>query len=172
MKTLIGFFSSMAQVRSAMEHLSSQKFGSPTMTALSESAQTAHPINVQRPASPGEDGLPANTADIAAASAGRIPLPAILDPTTSHELNGSLKDEPSARPIADPGVASIPGGLSGALKGWGFSGQAAHDCEQQIREGHALLVVELISDDMTFDIQNILTQEGADHILDSGHLKV
>lgn len=172
MKTLIGFFDSMAQVRQAMELLGTASFGSPTMTAISDATRTAHPINVQKPESPGEEGLPTNSADTVSAMAGRLPLAAILDPITSDEINSSLKDEPSARPITDPGLASIPGGLAGALKRWGFSGADVRNCEQQVAQGHALLVVELTSDNDSNTVQQTLIQEGADRVLDSGHLKI
>ncbi len=173
MKTLIGFFDSPAQARAVIERLGTAAdfVSPPTSTLISRSTATTETrdhLKSEAPTSPGQDGLPAATADLVEATAGRLQLPNTLDTVAP----GDSTNQAATHSIADPGLNSLPGGLHGALSGWGFGADAIRACEDQVHAGRALLFVEIVRDTDTERVQNMLQRAGASQTLDSGHIRV
>lgn len=171
MRTLIAFFDSPAQARTATEALSAAGFTFPPTTQListsTGTSETTDHVKSDVPTSPGQDLLPTNSLSMAVATAQRVQLSPLLDEVAPTGIDNPVQNEPAARAVADPGLDSIPGGLRGALTGWGFSGDAIAASEDQINQGRALLTVELIEHDTLPRAMEILQSAGADRILDS-----
>lgn len=157
MKSVIGIFRSMAQIRKAIEELSVEGFNSEALNSITNPNGYVE--------YPDEESLDISFEDKSAILTPGAGLTG-LGPVPTHRLHGDDLDVQSGRAEVDPGMETIPGGIGGALADWGYSDDEIDECLDHVRRGRALLAVEIVDEvEAGNRAEVILLRAGAEHVL-------
>ena len=157
MKTVIGIFHSMAQMRKAIEELSAEGFNAEMLNSITNPDGYAE--------RPDEESFDFDFEDKSATLTPGAALTG-LGPVPTHRLHGDDLDVEAGRPEVDPGMETIPGGIRGALVNWGFSRDEIDQCLDHVERGRALLAVEIFDEvDAGNRVEVILLRSGGEHVL-------
>jgi hypothetical protein len=157
MKTVIGIFHSMAQMRKAIEELSAEGFNAEMLNSITNpEGYTEHPD---------AESLDFTFEDKSATLTPGARLTG-LGPVPTHRLHADDLDAAAGRAEVDPGMETIPGGIRGALADWGFSEDEIEQCLDHVDRGRALLAVEIVDEvEAGNRVEVILLRAGAEHVL-------